>query len=93
MDGKSVGFLSRAYETLPFNLDLDTGRTQEYRLFGCSEELMLLDLLVIALASAVIGWNLGNWLLPAFWIAVVSLAAIIKKVQALRHTVHTAMVE
>jgi uncharacterized membrane protein AbrB (regulator of aidB expression) len=40
---------------------------------------MLLDLLVTALASVVIGWNLGNWLLPASWIAVVSLAAISKK--------------
>jgi hypothetical protein len=41
---------------------------------------MLLDMMVTALASAVIGWNLGNWLLPASWIAVVSLAAVIKKV-------------
>ena len=56
------------------------GHTQEYRPFGCSEELMLLDMLVTASASAVIGWNLGNWLLPVSWIAVLSLAAIIKKV-------------
>ena len=41
---------------------------------------MLLDLLVTTLASAVIGWNLGNWLLPASWIAVVSLAVLSKKV-------------
>jgi hypothetical protein len=77
MDGKCVGFLSRAHGILFHSTWIRTnGRIQEYRSIGCSEEPMLLDLLVTAIASAVIGWNLGNWLLPASWIAVVSLAAI-----------------
>jgi hypothetical protein len=35
---------------------------------------MLLDLLVTVLASIVIGWNIGSWVLPAFWLAAVCLA-------------------
>jgi hypothetical protein len=37
---------------------------------------MFLDLLVTVLASAVIGWNVGSWLVPASWIAVVCFAAL-----------------
>jgi hypothetical protein len=36
---------------------------------------MVLDLLITALASAVIGWNLGTWLVPACWLAIVCVAA------------------
>jgi hypothetical protein len=37
---------------------------------------MFLDLLVTVLASVVIGWNVGSWLVPSSWIAVVCLAAL-----------------
>ena len=36
---------------------------------------MRLDLLLTVLASAVIGWNLGSWLIPAVWLAVLCAAA------------------
>ena len=36
---------------------------------------MRLDLLLTVLASTVIGWNLGSWLVPAAWIAVLCVAA------------------
>jgi hypothetical protein len=36
---------------------------------------MRLDLLLTVLASAVIGWNLGSWLIPAAWLAVLCAAA------------------
>jgi hypothetical protein len=40
------------------------------RLLGCWEKRMFLDLVVTILASAVIGWNLGSWLIPVSWLAV-----------------------
>jgi hypothetical protein len=36
---------------------------------------MRLDLLLTVLASAVIGWNLGSWVIPAVWLVVLSAAA------------------
>jgi hypothetical protein len=36
---------------------------------------MRLDLLLTVLASAMIGWNLGSWLIPAAWLAVLGAAA------------------
>jgi hypothetical protein len=36
---------------------------------------MRLDLLLTVLASTVIGWNLGSWLIPAVWLAVLCAAA------------------
>jgi uncharacterized membrane protein AbrB (regulator of aidB expression) len=48
--------------------------------FDSLEEPMFLDMLVTILASAVIGWNLGSWLVPASWVASLWLAAIIMKV-------------
>jgi len=35
---------------------------------------MFLDLMVTVLASAVIGWNLESWLVPASWLAVLCAA-------------------
>jgi hypothetical protein len=35
---------------------------------------MRLDLLLTFAASALIGWNLGSWLLPATWLAVLCAA-------------------
>jgi len=48
------------------------------QLFVCWETRMFLDLLFTVLASAVIGWNVGSWLVPSSWLAVVFLAAVIK---------------
>src|SRR3974377_539108 len=39
------------------------------------EASMRLDLLLTVLASAVIGWNLGSWLIPAVWLVVLSARA------------------
>ena len=39
------------------------------------EASMRLDLLLTVLASSVIGWNLGSWLIPAAWLAVLCAAA------------------
>jgi hypothetical protein len=36
------------------------------------------DLLVTVLASVVIGWNLGSWLIPGAWLAVLSLVAVVR---------------
>jgi hypothetical protein len=40
---------------------------------------VLLDLLLTIVASIVIGWNMGTWLVPAYWLVILSLAAIIIK--------------
>ena len=40
------------------------------------EASMRLDLLLTVLASAVIGWNLESWLIPATWLAVLGAAAL-----------------
>jgi hypothetical protein len=42
---------------------------------------MFVDLLVTVIGSTIIGWNVGSWLLPASWLAVLYLAAIIMKVR------------
>jgi hypothetical protein len=42
---------------------------------------MFLDLLVTVLASVLIGWCMGSWLVPAAWLAALSLAAISMKVR------------
>ena len=39
------------------------------------EASMRLDLLLTVLASTVIGWNLGSWLIPVAWLAVLCAAA------------------
>jgi hypothetical protein len=38
------------------------------------EASMRLDLLLTFAASALIGWNLGNWLIPAAWLVVLCAA-------------------
>jgi uncharacterized membrane protein AbrB (regulator of aidB expression) len=42
---------------------------------------MFLDMLITVSASAVIGWNFGSWVVPATWLATLSLAAIIMKIR------------
>ena len=45
---------------------------------------MFLDLVVTVLASAMIGWNLGSWLIPASWLAVLSAVVAVTRVARAR---------
>jgi uncharacterized protein (DUF58 family) len=44
---------------------------------------MRLDLLLTVLASAVIGWNLGSWLIPGLWLVILSAAASLARARQL----------
>jgi hypothetical protein len=37
---------------------------------------MFRDVLITVLASVVIGWNVGDWLVPACWLGTLCLAAV-----------------
>jgi hypothetical protein len=37
---------------------------------------MFRDVLITVLASVVIGWNVGNWLVPACWLVILCLAVV-----------------
>jgi hypothetical protein len=39
---------------------------------------MYADFLITVLASAVIGWNLGSWLIPGAWLSVLCLVAVVR---------------
>jgi hypothetical protein len=57
-------------------MDFLCGGTQmRANLVTAGDASMRLDLLLTVLASAVIGWNLGSWLIPAVWLVVLSAAA------------------
>jgi hypothetical protein len=45
---------------------------------------MFLDLVVTILASAVIGWNLGSWLIPVSWLAVLCAVVTVTSVLGAR---------
>jgi uncharacterized membrane protein AbrB (regulator of aidB expression) len=47
------------------------------------EASMRLDLLLTVLASAMIGWNLGSWLIPAAWLVVLGAAASLANLRRL----------